>query len=226
MARGWIAPSKGEEDLAKHVEDAWGPSRKEKLMKRMAIGMTLVMILVMAIFVSMVSNQSSVEENIAVVYSAPNEIYVGQLDLEPSGWDSFLNATTMTLTFSIPAWNVSISRELIYFNRTIDGTTVGYLRMAPITGQVVRDVTGQRVDFTVRIEIVTPHAKVAKLKFLGDANKFEGRVTNHPDKQMVQLTSAGKGVVLVDGKKVEVRNDPKLDNIEFWFVQFSRTKLS
>jgi hypothetical protein len=226
MARGWIAPSKGEEDLAKQVERTWGPNRKEKLTRRMAIAMTLIMILVMAMFVTMVSLQSRVEENIAVVYSAPNEMYVGQLSLTGSGWHSFLTATTLTLTFSIPAWNVSITRDLVYTNRTVDGETMGYLRMAPITGQVHEDVSGSRVDFSVRIEIVTPNAEVAKLKFLGDANKFEGKVTNHPDKQMVQLTSAGKGVVVVDGKKVEVRNDPKLANIEFWFVQFSRTKLS
>jgi len=226
MARGWIAPSKGEEDLAKQVEAAWGPSRKDKVMRRMAIAMTLVMILVMAIFVTMVTLQSHVEENIAVVYSAPNEMYIGQLSLTGSGWHSFLTATTLTLTFSIPAWNVSISRELVYFNRTDGGTTLDYLRMAPITGQVHQDVSGQRVEFSVRIEIVTPNAEVAKIKFLGDANKFEGKVTNDPDKQMVQLMSAGKGVVLVDGKKVEVRNDPRLDNLEFWFVQFSRTKLS
>jgi hypothetical protein len=226
MARGWVAPSKGEEDLARQVEASWGPGQKAKAVRRMAIAMTLIMMLVMAIFVTMVTLQSHVEENIAVVYSAPNEIYVGQLSLSGSGWNSFLTATTLTLTFTIPAWNVSMSRELVYSNRTIDGTTLGYLRMAPITGQVHKDVSGDRVDFSVRIEMVTPSAEVAKLKFLGDANKFEGKVTNDPDKQMVQLTSAGQGVVLVDGKRVEVRNDPKLETVEFWFVQFSSTKLS
>ena len=226
MVRGWIAQSKGEEDLAKQVEASWGPSRKEKLMRRMAIAIVLIMMFVMAVFVTMVTLQTSVDENYAVVYSAPNELYIGQLDLEESEWDSFLTATTMTLTFTIPEWNVSITRELAYFNRTVDGTTLDLLRMAPITGQVLKDVSGQRVVFTNRIEIVTPHAEVAKLKFLGNSNSFTGTVTNHPDKQLVELTSAGKGVVLVDGKLVEVRNDPKLDNVEYWFLQFSRTKLS
>lgn len=226
MVRGWIAQSKGEEDLAKQVEASWGPSRKEKLMRRMAIAIVLIMMFVMAVFVTMVTLQTSVDENYAVVYSAPNELYIGQLDLEESEWDSFLTATTMTLTFTIPEWNVSITRELAYFNRTVDGTTLDLLRMAPITGQVLKDVSGQRVVFTIRIEIVTPHAEVAKLKFLGNSNSFTGTVTNHPDKQLVELTSAGKGVVLVDGKLVEVRNDPKLDNVEYWFLQFSRTKLS
>ena len=226
MVRGWIAQSKGEEDLAKQVEASWGPSRKEKVMRRMAIAVVLIMMFVMAVFVTMVTLQTSVEENYAVVYSAPNELYIGQLDLEESEWDSFLTATTMTLTFTITEWNVSITRELAYFNRTVDGTTLDLLRMAPITGQVLEDVSGQRVVFTIRIEIVTPHAGVAKLKFLGNSNSFTGTVTNHPDKQLVELTSAGKGIVLVDGKLVEVRNDPKLDNVEYWFLQFSRTKLS
>ena len=226
MARSFIARSKGEEDLAKQVEESWGPSRKEKLMRRMAIAVVLIMMFVMAVFVTMVTLQTSVEENYAVVYSAPNELYIGQLDLEASEWDSFHTATTMTLTFTIPEWNVSITRELAYRNRTVDGTTLDYLRMAPITGQVLEDVSGQRVVFTIRIEIVTPHAEVAKLKFLGNSNSFTGTVTNHPDKELVELTSAGNGVVLVDGKLVEVRNDPKLDNVEYWFLQFSRTKLS
>ncbi len=226
MARGWIAPSKGEKDLAVQVERTWGPSRKEKLMRRMAIAIVLIMMLVMAIFVSMVVLQTHVEENYAVVYSAPSELYIGQLDLTASGWHSFLTATTMTLTLTVPEWNVTITRDLAYFNRSVDGTTLDYLRMAPISGQVVKDVSTERVEFTVRIGIVTPNAEVAKLKFLGDANKFEGTVTNHPDKQVLLLTSSGKGVSEVGGTKVLVRNDPRMENLEYWFVQFTRTKLS
>ncbi|UCC92190.1 MAG: hypothetical protein JSW25_05815 [Thermoplasmata archaeon] len=226
MARGWIAPSKGEQDLAKQVEDSWGPSRKEKMMRRMAWAIVLVMMLVMAIFVTMVVLQTEVEENYAVVYSAPNELYIGSLDLTASGWYSFNTATTVTLTFTIPDWNVTETRELSYFNRSVDGTTLHYFRLAPITGQVHEDVSRQRVEFTVRIEIVTPSAEVSKLKFLGNSNTFTGTVTNHPDRDLVVLESGGKGVTVVDDKRVEVRNDPRLDNIDYWFVQFSRTKLS
>ena len=226
MARGWVAPAKGERELADQVEKTWGPSRKEKMLRRMAIAIVLVMMFVMAIFVTMVTLQKAVEENYALVYSAPNEMYVGQLDLTGSGWDSFLNSTTITLTFEIPKWNVSITRDVVFMNRTVDGTTRGYLKMAPITGQVLRDVSGDRVAFSVRIQIETPHAEVGKLKFLGDANKFEGTVTNHPDKPPVVLTSSGKGVVLVDDKLIEVRNEPRSSNVDYWFLQFSRTKLS
>jgi hypothetical protein len=226
MARGWIAPSKGEKDLAKQIEDSWGPSRKERMMRRMAWAIVLVMMFVMAIFVTMVTLQTEVEDNYAVVYSSPNEMYIGNLDLSASGWHSFNTATTITLTFSIPQWNITETRDLTYFNRSVEGTTLHYLRMAPITGQVHKDVSRQRVEFSVRVEIVTPSAEVSKLKFLGNANTFTGTVTNHPDKDLVVLESHGKGVVLINDKRVEVRNDPKLDNIDFWFVQFTRTKLS
>jgi hypothetical protein len=226
MARGWIAPSKGEQELAEQAERSWGPARKEKLLRRMAIAIVLVMMLVMAIFITMVVLQTAVEENYTVVYSAPNEMYVGDLDLSGSGWDSFLNATTLTLTFTIPKWNVSVSREMTFVNRTVDGSPRGFLRMAPITGQVQRDVSGERVPFYVRVTVETPHAEVAKLRFLGDRNRIEGTVTNHPDKPMVELTEYGKGVALIDDKLVRVKNEPRSDNVEYWFVQFSRTKLS
>jgi preprotein translocase subunit SecG len=226
MARGWIAPSKGEQDLAKQVEASWGPDRKEKMLRRMAWAVVLVMMMVMAIFITMVTLQTDVEDNYAVVYSAPNELYIGQLDLSASGWHSFLTATTLTLTLTIPDWNVTEARDLTYFNRSIEGTTLHYLRLTPITGQVHKDVSRQRVEFTVHIEIVTPNAEVSKLKFLGNANTFDGTVTNHPSKTLVVLESGGKGVVVVDDKRVEVRNDPKLDNVDFWFLQFTRTKLS
>jgi hypothetical protein len=153
-------------------------------------------------------------------------MYVGHLDLSGSGWDSFLTATTITLIFNIAAWNVTVTRDMTFMNRTVDGTTHGYLRTAPFTGQVLRDVSGERVTFTVRMEVVTPHAEVAKLKFLGDSNRFEGTVTNHPDKPLVEMTYYGKGVSLNDGKLIEVKNEPKLNNVNYWFLQFSRTKLS
>jgi hypothetical protein len=226
MARGWIAPSKGEKDLAVQVEKTWGPSRKEKLMRRMAIAVVLVMMFVMAIFVTMVTLQSSVEENYAVVFAAPNEMYVGHLDLTASGWDSFLNATTIKLHLTIPGWNISETRDMSFFNRTVDDTTQGYLRMAPISGQVLKDVSGKRVPFTVRIVVETPHAEVAKLRFLGTGNRIEGTVTNHPDKPLVEITSSGSGVVLIDDKLIEVRNEPKSPNVDYWYLQFSRTKLS
>jgi len=226
MARGWIAPSEKETELARHVEGTWGPSRKEKLMRRMALAVVLVMMFVMAVFVTMVTLQTHVEENYAVVYSAPNEMYIGQLQLEPSAWSSFKEATTLTLTFTIPDWNVSVTRDLVYFNRTSNGDRLDYLRMAPITGQVLKDVSSRRVAFSVRITIETPHAEVAKMKFLGDSNHIDGTVTNHPDRELVELEFAGKGVVLVNGKSVEVRNDPKRDDVEYWFLQFTRTKLS
>jgi hypothetical protein len=226
MARGWIGSSKGEKDLAVQIEANWGPSRKEKLMRRMAIAVVLVMMLVMAIFVTMVTLQTSVEENFAVVYSAPTEMYIGQLDLSASGWHSFLTATTMTLFLDIPRWNTSITRDLTYMNRSVGGARLDFLRMAPITGQVLRDVSTARVEFTVRIEIVTPHAEVSKLRFLGDSNNFKGTVTNHPDKHLVVLTSSGDGVKLLKDRIVEVRNDPKRDDVEYWFLQFTRTKLS
>ncbi len=226
MARGWIAPSKGERELADQVERSWGPSRKEKFLRRMAIAIVLVMMFVMAIFITLVTLQTSVEENYALVYAAPNEMYVGHLALTGSGWDSFLNATTLTLTFDIPAWNISETRNLAFVNRTVDDTTQGFLRMAPISGQVLKDVSSKRVPFTVRIEVETPHAEVAKLRFLGTGNKIEGTVTNHPDKPLVEITSSGNGVVLIDDKLIEVRNEPKSSNVDYWFLQFSRTKLS
>ena len=226
MARGSAIRVKGEDDLAQQVESNWGPSRKEKMMRRMAIAVVLVMMFVMAVFLTMVTLQTAVEENYAVVYSAPNEMYIGQLDLSASGWHSFLTATTLTLHFDIPKWNISITRDLTYMNRSVDGTTLDFLRLAPITGQVLRDVSSDRVEFSVRIEIVTPHAEVSKIKFLGDSNNFKGTVTNHPDKQLVELTSSGSGVRLVKDKIVEVRNDPKRDDVEYWFLQFTRTKLS
>lgn len=226
MARGSAIRVKGEEDLAKQVESNWGPSRKEKLSRRMAIAVILVMMFVMAVFMTMVTLQTTVEENYAVVYSAPNEMYIGQLDLSASGWHSFLTATTLTLHFDIPAWNISITRDLVFMNRSDGDETLGFLRLAPITGQVLRDVSSERVEFTLRIEIVTPHAEVSKIKFLGDSNSFKGTVTNHPDKPLVVLTSSGSGVKLVKERMVEVRNDPKRDDVEYWFLQFTRTKLS
>jgi hypothetical protein len=226
MARGWIAPSKGEGELAKQVEDNWGPVRKDKMLRRMALAVVLVMMFVMALFVVLVTLQTDIEENYAAVYSAPNEMYIGDLSLSASGWHSFDTATTMTLTLSIPSWNVTETRDLTYFNRTVDGTTFHYLRMVAITGQVHKDVSSNRVEFTVRIEIDTPNAEVSALKFLGDANNFRGTVTNHPNKDLVVLESGGKGVVLVDDDRIEVRNDPKLDNVDFWFLQFTRTKLT
>lgn len=226
MARGSAIRVKGEEDLAKQVESNWGPSRKEKLSRRMAIAVILVMMFVMAVFLTMVTLQTTVEENYAVVYSAPNEMYIGQLDLSASGWHSFLTATTLTLYFDIPAWNISITRDLVFMNRSVGDETLGFLRLAPITGQVLRDISSERVEFTLRIEIVTPHVEVAKIKFLGDSNSFKGTVTNHPDKHLVVLTSSGSGVKLVKDRMVEVRNDPKRDDVEYWFLQFTRTKLS
>jgi hypothetical protein len=226
MARGWIGRTKGEEELALQVEKSWGPDRKERTMRRMAIAIVMIMMFVMAVFVVMVFLQTEVEESYAIVYSAPNEMYIGDLELTGSGWYSFQTATTITFHLNIPEWNVSVSQEMVYTNRSVDGTTLHFLRMAPISDQVLKDVSGRRVEFTVRIEIVTPSLEVSKLKFLGNSNTFKGTVTNDPDKPLLVLTDGGKGVVVVDDRKVEVRNDPRRDDVDYWFLQFSSTKLS
>lgn len=226
MARGWIGRSDGERDLEVHIEDQWGPSRKEKLLRRSALVLVLIMMLIMASFVASIFLQTSVEDSFAIVYSAPTELYIGQLHLSSSGWNSFLTATTMTLRLQIPDWDVNVTRKLTYFNRTSDGSRVDYLRMAPISGQVVRDTSGQRVPFSVSIEIVTPSQEVSELRFLGNGNSFSGTVTNDPGKALVTMVSTPRGVVLMDDKRVDVRNEPQRSDVEYWFLQFTRTKLS
>ena len=223
---GMIGRTERERELEKHIEGTWGPSRKEKIFKRMAIIVIIVVLLLTVVFIYSVLQQKAVEENYAVVYTASTEMYVGQLDLSASGWDSLLTATTITLYLDIPDWNVHEIRELTYFNRTSEDGQLDYLRMDPITGQVVRDVSSKRVDFSVRIVIETPSAEVNDLKFLGTSNHFEGSVTNHPDKAVVELVSSGNGVKLVDKGKIEVRNEPKRTDVQYWFVQFTRTQLS
>ncbi len=223
---GMIGRSERERELEKHIEGSWGPSRREKFIKRMAIVVIFAVLLLMVIFIISVLQQTTVEENYAVVYTAATELYIGQLDLSASGWDSLINATTITLYLDIPDWNVNEVRELTYFERISEGDRLDYLRMDPITGQVVRDVSSKRVDFSIHIEIETPSAEVNELKFLGTSNRFEGTVTNHPDKAVVDLVSSGKGIKLMDNGKVEVRNEPKRTDVQYWFVQFTRTKLS
>jgi hypothetical protein len=170
--------------------------------------------------------QTAVEESYAIVYSAPTELYIGHLSLSTSGWDSFLTATTMTLRLQIPDWGVNVTRELTYLNRTSEGYRMDYLRMAPISGQVIRDTSGQRVPFSVSIEIVTPSQEVSELRFLGNGNSFTGTVTNDPGKALVTMVSTPHGVVLVDDRRVEVRNEPQRPDVEYWFLQFTRTKLT
>ncbi|NOQ53859.1 MAG: hypothetical protein GQ558_04550, partial [Thermoplasmata archaeon] len=99
---GMIGRTERERELEKHIEGTWGPSRKERLFKRMAIIVIVVVLLLMVIFVGTVLRQTTVEENYAVVYTASTEMYVGQLDLSTSGWDSLLTATSITLYFDIP----------------------------------------------------------------------------------------------------------------------------
>ena len=180
----------------------------------------------MATFVASVYLQTSVEESYAIVFSAPTELYIGQLHLSDSGWDSFHTATTITLRLQIPDWDVNVTRTLTYFNRTSDGSRIDYLRMAPITGQVVRDTSGQRVPFSIDIEIVTPSQEVSELRFLGNGNFYTGTITNDPDKALVTMASVPHGVVLVDDRRIEVRNEPQRTDVEYWFLQFTRTKLS
>ncbi len=223
---GMIGRSERERDLEKHIEGSWGPNRREKFFKRMAIVVIMAVLLLMVMFIITVLQQTTVEENYAVVYTAATEMYIGQLDLSTSGWDSLINATTITLYLDIPDWNVHEVRELTYFSRISEDGQLDYFRMDPITGQVVRDVSSKRVDFSVRIEIETPSAEVNELKFLGTRNHFEGTVTNHPGKAVVDLVSSGKGIKLMDNGKVEVRNEPKRTDVQYWFVQFTRTKLS
>lgn len=223
---GMIGRSERERELEKHIEGEWGPSRKEKFFKRMAIVVIIVVILLMTFFLASVFQQSAVEENYAVVYTAATEMYVGQLDLSASAWDSLLTATTITMYLDIPDWNVHETRELTYFNRTSEDGQLDFFRIDPITGQVVRDVSGKRVDFSVRIVIETPSAEVKDLKLLGTSNHFEGTVTNDPDKAVVELDSSGSGVKLIDKGKIEVRNEPKRTDVQYWFLQFTRTRLS
>lgn len=223
---GMIGRSERERELEKHIEGSFGPSKREKFFKRMAIVVIIVVILLMSLFIASVLKQTEVEENYAVVYSAATELYAGQLDLSASGWDSLLTATTITIYWDIPDWNVHEIRELTYFNRTSENGQLDYFRMDPITGQVVRDVSRNLVDFTVRIVIVTPSAEVNDLKLLGTSNHFEGTATNHPDKAVVDLVSSGSGVKLMDKGQIEVRNEPKRTDVNYWFIQFTRTKLS
>ncbi len=223
---GMIGRSERERELEKHIEGSWGPSKREKLFKRMAIVVIIVVILLMSFFLYSVFQQTTVEENYAVVYSAAMEMYAGQLDLSASAWDSLLTATTITLYLDIPDWNVHETRELTYFNRTSEDGQLDFFRITPITGQVLRDVSGKRVDYSVRITIETPSAEVKDLKLLGTSNHFEGTVSNHPDEAVVEIVSAGDGIKLMDKGKIEVRNEPKRSDVQYWFVQFTRTKLS
>ncbi len=226
MARGMIGRTDRERELEEHIEGTWGPQRRENLFKRMAIIVVLVMILSMALFVGSLWNVTSVEDTYAVVYTGSTEMYIGQLDLSASAWDSLITATTITLYLDIPDWDVAVVREMTYFNRTVEGERLDYLSIAPFTGQVLKDTSGRRVDFQVRIVIETPSVEVSKLRFLGTSNSFTGTLTNHPDKPVVELGSSGKGVELVGNGKIEVRNEPERTDIEYWFVQFTRTQLS
>jgi hypothetical protein len=225
MARGMVGRSDRERDLEHHIESAWGPSRRERFMSRLLIVSTMVIILVVVMFVVSVTLHTAVEEQYAVVYSSPSELYIGILDISQPAWDD-LEVAEITLTLDIPAWKVHVIRELTYFNKTSDGQRLDYLRMPSISGQVAREVSGKEVDFELRITIVTPSPEVDDLKFLGTSNVFKGRVTNDPDKPLVELTSAAQGVHLKGDSIVEVRNSPNREDVEYWFLQFTRTRLS
>ncbi len=225
MARGWIARSEREKELEVHVEGEWGPSRQRKFVRRMTFAVLLVMMLVMAIFVTSVANQNKVEESYAVVYSAPGELYIGVMDL-PVEVQKDLSQAEITMRLDIPAWKVEVVREMTYFNRTSEGTVLHYLRMTAINGQVVRETEREQVEFTLRIDIVTPNPEVAALKFLGKSNIIQGKVSNHPDDPLVELTEFKGKVKLRSGNTIEVRNLPEREDVEYWFLKFTRTRLS
>jgi hypothetical protein len=137
-----------------------------------------------------------------------------------------LAAANITLRLDIPAWDVHETRQMTYYNKTVDGVVLHYLRMPALNGQVVRDTDREQVQFTLRIDIVTPNPEVAALKFLGKANVIQGKVTNHPEEPLVELTYFKGRVRLRSDKMVRVINLPERDDVEYWFLQFSRTKLS
>jgi hypothetical protein len=225
MARGWIARSQREKELEHYVEGEWGPDRQRRFVRRMSFAVLLIMMLVMSIFVASVARQNDVEESYAIVYSAPSELYAGVFDL-PLEVQKDLAVANITLRLDIPAWKVHETRQMTYFNRTVDGAVLHYLRMPPLNGQVVRDTERDQVEFTLRIDIVTPNPEVASIKFLGKANVIQGLVTNHPDEPLVELTYYKGRVRLRSDRMVEVVNLPDRDDVEYWFLQFSRTRLS
>jgi hypothetical protein len=225
MARGWIAASERERELAVHVEGAWGPKRRESLIKRIAIVAIIVISLAAALFIWGVSSEVKVDESYAVAFSAPGEIYIGHLDLNDAGFSSLSDAD-ISLTFEIPDWHVSLTRECTYFSRGSGDARLDYLSLEPLTGQFVGEKSRDKVEFVLRIEIVTPHPDVAKIKFLGRGNTIRGTVTNHPDGPMVVITDAGSLVRTLDSKVVEVQNSPPSEDAVFWTLRFTRSRLS
>jgi hypothetical protein len=221
-----IGRSERERDLEKWVEGTWGPERREQMFKRLAMVAAVVVISGLALFVVFVSFQTTVDEHYAVAFSASSELYVGQLDLSGPAWDSLMESE-ITLTLDIPDWGIHEVRELTYFNRSSGGQRLDFFRMAPLSGQLSGEKDRAEADFTLKVRIVTASPEVNDLKFLGRSNTITGKVSNHPDKPPVELISSAKGVRLKDGDKViEVRNEPYRDDIEYWFLQFTRTRLS
>ena len=225
MARGWIARSEREKELEVHIEGEWGPDRQRRLLRRTTFAVLIIMMLVMAIFIASVATQNDIEESYAVVYSAPSELYAGVFDL-PLEVQKDLAAANITLRLDIPAWNVHETRQMTYFNRTVDGVVLHYLRMPALNGQVVRETDSEQVQFTLRIDIVTPNPEVAAFKFLGKANVMQGLVTNHPDGPLVELTYYKGRVRLRSDEMIRVINLPEREDVEYWFLEFSLTRLS
>ena len=225
MTRGWIASSERERDLARHVEGTWGPKRREDFFKRLAIVSIIVVVSVAILFIWGVSSQVKVDERYAVAFSAPGEIYIGHLDLNEAGFASLAEAE-ITLTFEIPEWDVSLTRECSYFSRGSGGGRLDYLSLVPITGQVAGKKRRDKVEFLMYIDIITPHPDVSKIKFLGNGNTIRGTVTNHPNEPMLTLSEANSLVKLLDNKVIEVQNDPPNEDAMFWMIKFTTTRLS
>ena len=225
MTRGWIATSERERQLATHVEDAWGPKRRETLVKRIAIVAIIVIAAAAIFFVWGVASEGDVPEQYAVAFSASGEIYIGHLDLNDAGFSS-LEEAEITLTFEIPEWDVSLTRECTYFSRGSGGARLDYLSFPPVTGQVVAKKSRAREEFVLHIKIITPHPDVAKIMFLGKGNTIRGTVTNHPDEPMVVLSDAGSLVRTLDTRTIEVQNSPPSEDAIFWTFKFSSTRLS
>ncbi len=225
MTRGWIASSERERQLAVHVEDSWGPKRRENLVKRITIFAIIVIAAAAILVLWGVASERDVPEQYAVAFSASGEIYIGHLDLNEAGFSS-LGEAEITLTLEIPEWDVSLTRECTYFSRGSGGARLDYLSLTPLTGQVVGKKSREKVEFVIHIEIVTPHPEVAKIKFLGKGNTIRGTVTNHPDESMVVLTDAGSLVRTLDTRTIEVQNSPPSEDAIFWTFKFTSTRLS
>lgn len=225
MVRGWIAPSDRERALAEHVGERYSPTKRREAKRLLAGAVGAAITISIVAFMVGVALEGAVEEEYAVIWSAPPVIYIGVLDLSDVGWLFLNKSTTFELHLEIPEWDVYQQFALTYFNETILGQRVDFLQMDnPLSGQVVKRESRKEASFRLWIVINSPSEEVKALRFLGGSNSIEGTVSNHHSKDIVVLEKSGGGVSLLDGRIVNVHNEPPL--VEDWSLTFSRSRVA